>query len=185
MGVYVDTILDREVETLEQAQEAAAAMVAWLVDRRIIEDRQCDACFGDGPCYPAGRDFMLVHQTAPGDTGTGADEPSHAAMRVAIGREFLFSRSAGFDTVACPKCRKDVDIRNYLDAGSDWLEGGPDTVACPDCGATSPLREWEHDGSGFVMLAFEFFDWPEPSPEFIDAFARRLGHRITYFSEKR
>jgi len=185
MGLWVDTILDREVDTLEQAQEAAARIVAWLVDRRIVEDRQCKGCVGDGPCYAAGPNIRQVGQSASGDTTASDTETYHAAMRVVTGREFMFALSGSFDKIACPRCCKEVDWAAYFDAGSAWLEGGPDSMTCPDCGASSRLREWEHAESGFVMLGFEFFGCPEFSPDFIAEFSRRLGHRITYYNEKR
>ncbi|HEX8606722.1 MAG TPA: hypothetical protein VF774_29030 [Pseudoduganella sp.] len=44
MGYWSDAIIDCETITLEEARELAAAIVDWLVDARIIENRQCDQC---------------------------------------------------------------------------------------------------------------------------------------------
>jgi hypothetical protein len=185
MGTWVQAIIDRETATPEQARELGAAMLAWLVDRRILEGRQCDADFRGNPGYPAGSAFRLVCN------GEGADrdsDGSHSSMRMYLvtQRHFLYSPHARFTTLPCPACGADVDSQPYIDAGFAWmLEDGPDALACSRCGTASPLREWEDPESGFVTLGFEFEDWPSFSPEFVDEFSRRLGHRVTHVEGKR
>jgi hypothetical protein len=185
MGTWVQAIIDRETATLEEARELGAAMVAWLADRRIIEDRPCDGPSGDELHYPAGSAFTLVCEGTDAAADTGHYVPSQG-MRLVTKPDFLYCPQARFDPVPCPRCGAGLDNKTWMDAGFAWmLEGGADTIECPHCRTASPLRAWEDPESGFVMLGFEFHDWPMFSPAFLDAFSRRLGHRITHVYGKR
>ncbi|HEX8606723.1 MAG TPA: hypothetical protein VF774_29035 [Pseudoduganella sp.] len=186
MGTWVQAIIDRETATPEQARELGAAMLAWLVDKRIVEDRQCGADFRGNPCYPAGSAVGLVCRGSEHADRDNDYSPFSLRMYLVARRHFLHSSQARFTTLPCPECGADADAQSYLDAGFAWmLEDGPDALACPSCGTARPLREWEDPESGFMMLGFEFEDWPTFSSEFVDEFSRRLGHRVTYFNGKR
>ncbi|GGX91914.1 hypothetical protein GCM10007386_23590 [Pseudoduganella dura] len=189
MGYWADEIVVREEVTLEEARMLAAAMVAWLADRRIIEDRQCNGCFGDNPCYPPGPDYLLAcTNVQPGYGNSNYASFSTICtngMRVVVGREFLWNSSGDFPPVPCPRCGGEKSITAYTEAGFEWLEGKAEALQCEHCKEMSPLPEWEHPTAGFAVLAFEFFNWPEFNREFLAEFSRRLGRRMSYFGGRK
>ncbi|MGP3979421.1 hypothetical protein ACTWQF_36520 [Streptomyces sp. 8N114] len=61
-----------------------------------------------------------------------------------------------------------------------WYETGLATATCQHCGQAGDLTRWtwEDDYYAFGYLGFEFWDWPEFSPRFLERFAHALGgHR--------
>lgn len=186
MSYWSDAIIDCETTTPEQARELAATIVDWLIDARIIENRQCDGCRGDGPCYAPGIDYLRACTNVEPGYGNSEyatfSEPGLNGMRVITAREFLYHSSGNFFCpVSCPECRMDVPVKSFHEAGAAWLEGGSETFQCPHCDKASNLPAWSQPPGGFAMLAFEFFNWPEFSPQFLAEFSRRLGHRLAYF----
>ncbi|QGZ40401.1 hypothetical protein IP92_03265 [Pseudoduganella flava] len=186
MGYWADAIIDCEETSPERARELAASIIGWLVDARIIEDRQCDGCMRDGPCYLPGPAYQTACKEVPPGFGNSKYESFLEAglngMRVVTSPQFLFNSSGAFPDMRCPRCDAEVDLGVFCDEGAKWTEGGPDTFECPHCKAASPIPAWSHPSAGFATLAFEFFNWPEFSSDFLAELSRRLGgHRLNYF----
>jgi len=188
VGDYNQAILDHEVTTREQAQRLAADIVAWLIDERIIEERQCDGCLGKSPCYRPGIDFIKACGGVESDAINGNyaafSELATNGMRVVTDRDFVVNSQGQFSPVPCPLCGTEVPIDDFWNAGSDWCEGKIRTMMCRHCGQASELPRWIHPDAGFVMLAFEFWNWSPLSEAFIEAIQKRLGHRISVIEGK-
>jgi hypothetical protein len=188
VGDWNQAILDHEVTTLEQARRLAADIVTWLIDQGIVEDRQCDGCLGDGACYPPAPQFMR----ASGGVESNFVNENYASfstmvtngLRVAVGRNAILNNQGEFAPGPCPQCGTDVPIDDFWQAGSDWCEGKSDKMQCRHCGQASDLPRWKHPDAGFIMLAFEFWNWPPLSDAFVQAIAKRLGHQITVIAGK-
>jgi hypothetical protein len=183
MGNWNQAVLDREVTTLESAQALSADIVRWLIDERIIEDRLCDGCLGKGVCYRPGPRFMqacggIESDVANGNYAAFSDMVTNG-MRVVVGRDAILNNQGEFGPVPCPRCAAQVPIDDFWSAGSDWHEGKTDTMQCRHCGQASILPQWIHPDAGFIMLAFEFWNWPPLSDAFVEAIAQRLGHQIS------
>lgn len=189
MGYFSDTVVLREALTHEEAEALAASAIAWLAGRRIIEDRQCAGCDGQAPCYPPGPDYLLACQNiVPGYANSSYESFSRCqtnGMRVILGPDYVWYGADGYPPVPCPRCGEETADTAYFDAGFQWLDGQADTLACPHCGVASPVPEWRHPSGGFVMLAFEFFYWPEFTPAFLAQFSRHLDCRLSYFGGKK
>jgi len=183
VGNCNQAILDHEVTTLEQAQALAADIVKWLVDERIVEDRQCDGCLGKGACYRPGIDFMKACGGAESDAVNGNyaafSELASNGMRVVAERDFVVNSQGQFGPIPCPRCGTEVPIDDFWNAGSDWCEGKTQSLTCCHCGQASELPLWIHPDAGFVTLAFEFWNWPPLSDDFIEVVRKKLGHRIS------
>lgn len=189
MGDWNQAILDHEVTTLEQAQVLAADIVTWLIEERIIEDRQCDACLGKVMCYPPGERFMQAcgGQETDAVNGNYADFSTMLTngMRVVAGRDFIINNQGQFGPVPCPCCGAKIAIDDFWQAGADWCENKTDSLECSHCRQASDLPRWIHPEAGFIMLAFEFWNWSPLSDAFIAAVAKKLGHRLSVIEGKR
>ena len=188
MSSHNQAILDIEVATLERAQALSSDILRWLIDERIVEDRLCDRCLGKGLCYPPGPRFMQACGGIESDSGDG-NYASFSKMRtngmgVVVGRNFILNTQGQFKDVTCPRCAAQVPNEDFWNAGDRWCKGKTDTLQCPHCGQASSLPQWIHPDIGYTMLAFEFWNWDPLSDTFIEAIAKRLGHRITVIKGK-
>lgn len=114
MGYWADAIIDCEETSPERARELAASIIGWLVDARIIEDRQCDGCMRDGPCYLPGPAYQTACKEVPPGFGNSKYESFLEAglngMRVVTSPQFLFNSSGAFPDMRCPRCDAEVDL---------------------------------------------------------------------------
>lgn len=181
-------ILDHEVTTTAQAKTLAADILAWLIDERIIDQRQCDGCMGKTPCYQPGANFMKacggVEGNASNDSYAAISALATNGMHVVTERAFIVNNQGRFDPLPCPHCSQMVPIDDFWNAGSNWCEGKTDVLQCPHCVQASALPQWTHPEAGFVVLAFEFWNWPPLADQFIASVRQRLGHRISVISGK-
>jgi hypothetical protein len=188
MGSYNQAFMDHEVTTPEQAEEMASAIVAWLVDAGIIEDRPYETELDDGPHYSPGPRF--TDACVAGESACFEQErqsflaASTNGMRLLKKRGFVLNWQGRYDPIACPHCSKTSPIEQFWEAGGAWFEGKADAMLCEHCGQSTELPRWEHPEAGFVMLAFEFWDWCNFTEEFKNEFRRRLGHRMTFLYGK-
>ena len=188
MSNWYQAVVSHAVITAEQAQEQGAAIAAWLIGEEIIEDQQCDGCQNEGLCYRPGRHFMR----ACGGVESAASNCNYAdfsrlvmnGMLVAAGPTVIFNMSGKFAPVPCPECAQTVSSSEFQRAGGDFLEGKAEALSCPHCGKASALPLWTDPDLGFVMLAFEFSNWPPLSEAFIEEIGKRLGHRISVIEGK-
>lgn len=191
MADYNQAIIDLEVTSEEHARELAGAILAWLIDERIIEDRSCDRCNGiEGQCYPAGPGFTKAcKDVAPGEFAY-FHEQFHSlvtnGVRVVATRGLVRNGQGCEDSIACPRCGASSPMDEYWNIGGPWymreVEEAP--IHCAHCGQASPIWQWANPDGGFVLLAFEFWNWWPLSDRFIAEFGRRLGHRFTFFCGK-
>ncbi|GGY55146.1 hypothetical protein [Pseudoduganella albidiflava] len=191
MGDYNQAFIDHEVASEEQARALADAIVAWLVDERIIENRHCDRCNGaEGECYPAGPGFTKACTDVEPEKFDYFREQfeslSPNGLRVVATRGLVMNDQGCEDSITCPRCGTVSSMGDYWNVGGPWYmrEEEAGLIGCAHCSQASPIWQWARPDGGFVMLAFEFWNWWPLSEEFIAEFGRRLGHRYTFFSGK-
>lgn len=191
MADHNQAIIGHDVASEAHAREVADTIVAWLVDERIIDDRPWDQCNGDeGRCYPPGPGFPKACTDVEPDKFDKFHDQFMTTvpngLRVVATRGFVHNGQGNHDAIACPRCGETSPTDAYWEVGGPWymreIDAGP--VPCTHCGQSSPIWQWAHPDGGFVMLAFEFWNWWPLSDEFIAEASRRLGHRITFFSGK-
>jgi hypothetical protein len=121
-----------------------------------------------------------------------ADREPWDGLATEVGRTVFHSGQDGPEAVTCPRCAATTplvtDDWDLIDgvwapfgaAMKTWYETGEAQVSCPACAEPVPLSEWgwADDRLAFAHLGFEFWNWPEFTPEFLTRFSRALGgHR--------
>jgi len=166
------------VVDLEVGQEAAAALGdrirKWLVEAQVIEPETTDSALSG-----------VAHRPGPnaGSALSGNDDAFMSlatnGLHISVGRKVHDAGANGIE-LHCEACgRGFAPGSSYHQAAESWF-GGNDhaTFACPNCGTAKLLAEWRGPCSwGFGNLAFEFWNWPRLSEEFLAAMGRQLGHR--------
>lgn len=188
MGDYNQAIIDVEVTTAEHARELASDVLAWLIAEQIIEDRLCDGCLGEGACYPPGPRFMQAcggkEDAALNGNYAEFSRMATNGLKVLTGRSVVCNHQGEFGPVACPECAAFSPIDKLWEAGEIWFEHKGDTMTCDSCGRASMLSRWIHPDVGFLVLAFQFWNWSPLSDEFIAAVGARLGNRVATITGK-
>ncbi|WP_406369360.1 hypothetical protein OG788_05655 [Streptomyces sp. NBC_00647] len=151
------------------------------------------------PMFPG--DDVLGHPPGPlwaKAVGQVDWEPSDG-LKVEIGRTVFHGGQGDAMYAACPHCAAHVHL--YTDewdtiegawepfnkAIDTWYDSGRAAVTCPRCSRAGDLTAWtwDNDYYAFGYLGFEFWDWPEFSPSFLERFARVLGgHRTVLVGGK-
>ncbi|GEM_PF-3980916 len=188
MSDWYQAVVSHAVITAEQAHEKSAAIAAWLIGEQIIDDQKCDGCQGEGLCYKPGCHFMRACGGVESDASNGnfADfsRLRMNGVRVAAGPTVIYNMSGKFAPVPCPACAQVVSSSEFQHAGGEWLEGKAEALSCPHCGTASALPLWTDPDLGFVMLAFEFSNWPPLTDAFVEEIGNRLGQRVSVVEGK-
>jgi hypothetical protein len=169
-------VVDLEVRD-QDAARLAESILRWLAEARIIDPDLTD-CGLSGAAYPPGPNAGAV--LAPTASGDGAFMSLRTnGLLIRVGRNVHDAGANGIE-LHCDPCGGDfTPDDSYHREVSAWF-GGNDhaTFACPNCGAAKLLNEWRGPcPCGFGNLAFEFWNWPPLSEEFLAAMNRQLGHR--------
>lgn len=188
MSSWNEAIIDQEVKSAEDARQLAGSILTWLIEEQIIEDRQCDGCLLEGACYPPGPRFMQACGGSDDDASNGNyaqfSQMATNGLYVVTTRSAVCNMQGRFGPVACPECAAPTPLDDLWRAGGRWIEQTGDAMTCGSCGRASILPRWSHPDIGFVALAFEFWNWPPLSEEFISAISSRLGHSVTTITGK-
>lgn len=184
MGNYFQTVVDLDA-TESDAEAVAAAGLEWLVEEGIVAAELTDCVLGAPLGHPPGprwREAVVEDGWEPSD-----------GLKVITGRT-VFDGGQGEPWFAvCPHCAGRVDLSTgevwepFREAVDTWNDTGRAAVACPECGRTGDLTAWAWSDNyfAFACLGFEFWDWPEFRPDFLERFARALGgHRTVLMGGK-
>ncbi|MFH9041773.1 hypothetical protein ACH4FA_20825 [Streptomyces sp. NPDC017966] len=186
MGDYFQTIVDLDAGP-DEAAELADRAVAWLVDEGIVLAERTGCVLGQPLGHPPGPNW---HRAVAEDD---ADREPWDGLAVEVGRTVFDAGQGDPEAVTCPRCaatmRLVTDTWDTIDdawapfraAMETWDETGEAQVVCPACAESVPLPEWRwaDDYFAFAHLGFEFWNWPEFTPEFLTRFSHALGgHRV-------
>lgn len=185
MGDHFQTIVDLDAGA-DEAAALADRVVTWLVDEGMVLAERTDCVLGRPLGHPPGPNW---HRAVAEDD---ADREPWDGLATEVGRTVFHSGQDGPEAVTCPRCAATTplvtDDWDLIDgvwapfgaAMKTWYETGEAQVSCPACAEPVPLSEWgwADDRLAFAHLGFEFWNWPEFTPEFLTRFSRALGgHR--------
>ncbi|MFF9487008.1 hypothetical protein [Streptomyces sp. NPDC014676] len=186
MGDHFQTIVDLDAGA-DEAPGLADRVVAWLVDEGIVLAERTDCVLGQPLGHPPGPNW---HRAVAEDD---ADEEPWDGLAVEVGRTVFDGGQGEPEAVTCPRCAVTTPLLTdgwdpiddawapFGDAMTTWQETGEAQVTCPACARPVPLPEWDwaDDWFAFAHLGFEFWNWPEFTPEFLTRFSQALGgHRV-------
>lgn len=153
MGEHFQAIVDVEA-TEDEAEALADAAVAWLVETGVVTPE-------------------AVYR----------NESSTVGLEVFTRRTVFYSMT-GYLELSCPSCGWSAEpegIEDFNEVLGGWVDGGPGELTCVGCAGKAHLNDWRwSEPWGFGCLGFQFWGWPTFSPEFLDEFAARLGHRTVH-----
>ncbi|KAB8165332.1 hypothetical protein FH609_017380 [Streptomyces sp. 3MP-14] len=184
MGDYFQTVVDLDA-TESGARAVADAGLAWLVGEGIVAAELTDCVLG----------APLGHAPGPrwGEAVVEDGWKPSDGLKVIAGRT-VFNAGQGEPWWAmCPHCAVPVDLsadtawEPFRDAIETWDDTGRAAVACSGCGRTGDLTAWAWSDNyfAFAWVGFEFWNWPEFRPDFLERFARALeGHRTVLVGGK-
>ncbi|MEU6880439.1 hypothetical protein [Streptomyces sp. NPDC046712] len=184
MGNHFQTVVDLDA-TPEEAPALAARALEWLVGQGIVRAERTDCVLGAPLGHPPGPHWASAVEHEDWEPTDG--------LKIEIGRTVFFGGQGDAEHATCPHCAtRTVFYTDYWEivegawepfhaAISTWHATGAAAVACAHCGHAGDLTAWSWAGDyyAFGYLGFEFWDWPEFAPRFLDAFATALGgHRL-------
>jgi hypothetical protein len=179
MGDCYQVVVDCEVP-LEEVEEAAASICAWLIQDDVILPTPTDCVPGDEGGYPPGRNCERVTE------GSCADLASLRTngLRILRGRTIFYSVGAD---IVCSHCgdrtSEGEEFGRALRAWADGDDGA--TFSCPACGHKKLIAECSFDPPwGFGNLGFKFWNWPPLKDSFVRELSTRLGHRTVFVCGK-
>ncbi|MFF8601453.1 hypothetical protein ACF065_22485 [Streptomyces sp. NPDC015232] len=183
MGNYFQTVVDLDA-THANARSLADSGLDWLVGEGIVRAELTDCVLGAPSGHPPGSSWARAVRQPDWEPGGG--------LRIEIGRT-VFGCGQGEPLFAvCPHCSGRTDFHTdrleeiegmwepFGEAVEAWTDTGTASVTCPRCRRPGDLTgwTWSDDYFAFGYLGFVFWDWPDFSTEFLDAFSRVLaGHR--------
>jgi hypothetical protein len=184
-----------DVEAAEAAAPAlAVSVVGWLSDSGIIAGQQAGCVLGAEAGYPPGPGYP--------DAVTDPDELLPGlkvnGVEVSVNRRVFFPGQGELGPVTCPRCGRDVELRDPAGAPSahwelfsaafgHWMAAEPSEVTCPHCWLHAGLNDWIWDVEAPVAVGFlglTFWNWPPLSSSFIAQVQAHLGHRIVVIRGK-
>ncbi|MFD8234977.1 hypothetical protein ACFV20_24250 [Streptomyces sp. NPDC059696] len=192
MGDHFQTIVDLDAGGAD-AEPLARRVVEWLVAEGIVLAERTDCVLSLPEGYPPGPRWERAVDEAAAD-----DEPGDGLAVHAV-RTVFHGWPGGLEAAVCPRCSTTTRLVDdawsmidetwapFSDAIETWSATGAAQVRCPACTRRVPLGEWAwNDGYfAFAHLGFEFWNWPELTPEFRSRVAELLdGHRTTYVRGK-
>jgi len=181
MGNCFQSVVDLDA-TEEEAPKLAADILGWLVGEGIVLVEQCDCVLGSEAGNGPGPNYVRA-VSAPDDHFL-RDRTN--GLDVITKRTVFHSGQGGFELI-CAACSAHFDPTDaWGTAMGEWHEKrGPGLLPCANCGQPRPITEWRHDPEwGFGNLGFEFWNWPELKPSFVEELGTRLGHRVVLVSGK-
>lgn len=185
MGSTYQTLVDLDA-TPAEAPALAAHALDRLVGRGIVRAERTDCVFGAPLGHPPGPRW--------GSAVTYEEWEPSDGLKIEVGRTVFHGGQGDAEYAVCPHCaartRFYTEAWEYIEDGawgpfdaamSAWHATGAATVMCAHCGHPGELAAWSwaDDYYAFAYLGFEFWNWPEFDPRFLDAFAEALGgHRV-------
>ena len=185
MGDHFQTLVDVDATPAEAAELASRAL-DWLVREAIVCAERTECVLSAPLGNPPGRGWAK----AVADPGW---EPRDG-LKIETGRTVFHGGQGGAQYATCSQCAgrtwfyteswETIDGADgaFFDAIKVWHETGEATVTCPSCNRVSDLTSWRwaDDYFAFGYLGFEFWNWPEFTPRFVNEFAQVLdGHRVS------
>ncbi|MEU6982602.1 hypothetical protein ABZ946_04155 [Streptomyces sp. NPDC046324] len=184
MGDHFQTVVDLDA-TASEAPVLARRALDWLVAEEIVRAEQTDCVLGAPLGHPPGPRWASAVAIEDWEPGGG--------LRIEAGRTVFHGGQGEAEYATCPHCATRTAFYDeewdeavgawepFGRAMSTWHTTGSATVDCAHCGRAGALTAWTwaDDYYAFGYLGFEFWDWTEFSPRFLDAFAAALGgHRV-------
>ncbi|WP_137992496.1 hypothetical protein [Streptomyces vilmorinianum] len=185
MGSHFQTVVDLDA-TAEDAPALAARALDWLVAQGIVRDERTDCVLGAPLGHPPGPRWASAVAVEDWEPGGG--------LRIEVGRTVFHGGQGDAQYAVCPHCatrtRFCTEDWEYIEDGarepfdraiSAWHDTGAAAVTRTHCGRDGDLTAWAwaDDFYAFGHLGFEFWDWDEFDPRFLDAFGTALGgHRV-------
>lgn len=190
MGNHFQTVVDLDA-THADAPALAASGLDWLVREGTVRAELTDCVLGAPLGHPPGPAWTEA-------VGQEDWEPD-GGLTIKTGRTVFDSGQGDAMFAACPHCAGRVDLYTdeweeiegawapFGEAVEAWYDTGHAAVDCPRCRRPGDLTTWTwaDDYYAFGHLGFEFWDWPEFSPSFLEEFSRALGgHRTVLVGGK-
>ncbi|WP_031512810.1 hypothetical protein [Streptomyces sp. NRRL F-5123] len=197
MGDHFQRIVDVEVGG-EEAGPLAERMVDWMTAEGLLtRERSSDGVYSPtvdegyvpGQAWGQAVDDAWGQDWIPGPVAVVVGRDHHVGGQGTDEAEYADCPRCGTRTVVIDypeQFEADPEVWERFENGiAAWKATGEGDAPCTACGALVPVTEWQWE-SGFALgaLAFDFWGWPPLSPDFLQSFARRLGHRTAEHSGK-
>ncbi|MEV5314111.1 hypothetical protein [Streptomyces sp. NPDC052610] len=177
MGNWFQVFVDLDA-TADEAPRLARRVVGALAAEGVVLAERTGCVLG----LPSG------HPPGPGWQRYATDDWDWAptdGLAVHTGRTCFHSGPDMPGAAVCPRCAaatplEDTAWPRFSDAIGTWHDTGAAAVDCPACGAAVAIPDWTWDEAplAFGHLGFEFWNWPDFTPEFHALLSRLLdGHR--------
>ncbi len=100
-------------------------------------------------------------------------------LEIITERNIFHTGEGGLEDCICPNCNTNIASENWIFL-EEWFDHKNNHVTCPNCHYTSEINEYTFSPQwGFSNLGFSFWNWPDLTNDFIDAFRQKLGCAIS------
>ncbi|CAL9323853.1 MULTISPECIES: hypothetical protein [Streptomyces] len=190
MGNYFQTVVDLDA-TPADARTLADSGLDWLVREGIVRAELTDCVLGAPSGHPPGPSWAKAVDQEDWEPSGG--------LTIETGRTVFHCGQGDPRFAVCPHCAGRADFctdrleeiegawEPFGEAINAWSDTGSAAVTCPRCRRTGDLTAWTWSDDYFALgyLGFEFWDWPDFSPGFLEGLSRALGgHRTVLMAGK-
>lgn len=171
-------ILAFRIEGLE-ARDRSAEVLAWLVERGIVEALPTNSGLGSLAHRPGAK--VLDAVVSPPDPSAYFDFRKGATNGMEVHSSIRAKLAMGLDdempVFGCPKCKAEIDADDVLPLVEEIenpFEGVPE-VKCPKCKKANAVDALSVEGGAFANLTLRFWNWWPLKESFVEEVSARCG----------
>ena len=162
----------------EEPFEAAAAVIALLVEREIIEAMPTDSALGALGHRPGKKWKDAVNALPRGSLDLTRLRTNGMEVETGRGPKLYVSLEGDDLAVECPDCGARLDDP-YAHLEPPSVFEAPKDVTCARCKKARPISAWIVRGGAFGNVAFTFWNWPRLKSELVRDVEAACGAPVT------
>lgn len=153
----------------------AREIVAWLVSMKVVKPilSNCVLSADKGYAISDGaRQVTNFPSELPFDLTVNG-------LELITERHVFHTGENGMEECVCPNCNENIALEDWSFI-NDWYDQTDDKLTCPLCNVATEIHQFSFSPEwGFSDLGFTFWNWPDLTDTFVQAFKQQLGCDIS------
>jgi len=169
------SLVSRQSENSDRKSKANE-ILQWLIAQDIVRPQQSDCIGGPGDGYAMWEGARNV--VAEPEQLAVCFQLQVNGLEVITERHVFHTGQHGLETVICPHCEQDIAGEDWSFMG-EWDSGVSNNLTCPLCSHSGEIHSFAFTPAwGFSDLGFTFWNWPDFTDSFLEAFREKLNGEI-------